>query len=61
MYLKALSHQESPWLECTTTRTINAIQLEVQDEYGETFKSSITNDLPLNVTIASADVPEEAT
>ena len=60
MYFKAQSHQESPWLECMTTRTINAIQLEVQDEYSETFKSSSTNDLPLNVTIAFADMPEEA-
>ena len=60
MYFKALSHQEGPWLECTTIQTINAIQLEVQDEYGEMFKSSSTNDLPSNVTVAFADVPEEA-
>ena len=60
MYFKALSHQESPWLECTTIQTINAIQLEVQHEYGETFKSASTNDLPFNVTVAFADVPEEA-
>ena len=60
MYFKPLSHQESPWLERTTTKKINAIQLEIQDEYGEAFKSSTTNDLPLNITITFADVPEEA-
>ena len=60
MYFKSLSHQESPWLECTTTKKINAIQLEIQDEYGQALKSSTTNDLLLNVTITFADVPEEA-
>ena len=31
-YFRQLTFQESPWLECTTTLAINAIQLEVQDE-----------------------------
>ena len=57
-YFRQLTFQESPWLECTTIRKIAGIQLEVQDEYGERLKSSTTSDLPLNVTISFADVPD---
>ena len=59
MYYRALNHQESPWLECTTTRTINAIQLEILDEYGQSLKSSTTDELPVNITITFADMPVE--
>ena len=59
MYYRALNHQESLWLECMTTRTINAIELEILDEYGQPLKSSTTDELPTNVTITFADVPVE--
>ena len=59
MYYRALNHQESPWLECTTTRTINAIQLEILDEYSQPLKSSTTDELPVNVTITFTDMPGE--
>ena len=59
MYYRALNHQESPWLECMIMRTINAIQLEILDEYGQPLKSSTTDELPVNLTITFADVPEE--
>ena len=50
-YFHSLTHQESPWLECTTTKKISGIQLDIQDEYGETLKSATSNDIPLNVII----------
>ena len=60
MYYKALNHHESPWLECTTMRTINAIQLEILDKYGQPYMvSSTTEELPVNVTIIFADIPVE--
>ena len=58
-YFRSLTHQESPWLECTTTKKISGIQLDIQDEYGETLKSATSNDIPLNVIISFTDVPEE--
>ena len=59
MYYRALTHQESSWFEFTTTRTINAIQLEILDEYGQPLKSSTMDELPVNVTITFADMPVE--
>ena len=59
MNYRVLNHQESLWLECTTMRTINAIQLEILDEYGQPLKSSTTEELPVNVTITFADMPVE--
>ena len=58
-YFRSLTYQESPWLECTTTKRISGIQLDIQDEYGETLKSAMSNDIPRNVIISFADVPEE--
>ena len=58
-YFRQLTFQESPWLECTTASAINAIQLEVQDEYGERLKSVTQSQLPLQVEIAFADIRED--
>ena len=51
-YFRSLTHQGSPWLECTTTKKIPGIQLDMQDEYGETLKSATSNDIPPNVIIS---------
>ena len=40
-------------------KKIAVIQLEGQDEYGERLKSSTTSDLPLNVTVSFAEVPDK--
>ena len=37
---KKLNYQESPWIECTTTLSINSIRLEIQDQYGQPFTTS---------------------
>ena len=58
-YFHSLIHQESPWLECTTTKKISGIQLDVQDEYGKKLKSAMSNDILLNIIISFTDVPEE--
>ena len=42
-----------------TTKKISGIQLDIQDEYGETLKSATSNDIPLNIIISFADIPEE--
>ena len=59
MYYRALNDHESQWLECMTMRTINAIQLEIPDKYGQPLKSSTTEELPVNVTITFTDMPVE--
>ena len=59
MYYRALNHLESQWLEYTTTRTINAVQFEILDNYGQPLKSSTAEELPANVTVTFADVPVE--
>ena len=58
-YFCSLTDQESTWLEHMTTKKIAGIQLDIQDEYGKTLKSATLNDIPLNVIISFADVPEE--
>ena len=59
MYYRVLTHQESSWFEFTTTRTINAIQLEILDEYGQPLKSSTMDELSVNITITFAAMSVE--
>ena len=35
---KKLTQQESPWLECTRTTSINSIRLDIEDEYRQYIK-----------------------
>ena len=56
-HYKLPTTQESPWLECMTTQSINAIQLEIQDEYGQHFKPSDSTTKKFIITISFADMP----
>ena len=58
---RQLNDIESPWIECTTTGKITAIELDIQDEYGQTFTPATKNKtIPMDLVISFADVPEDS-
>ena len=57
---RQLNEVESPWIECATTGKIAVIDLEVFDEYGQTFTSATENKtIPLDLMISITDVPDD--
>ena len=56
---RQLNGIESPWIECATTGKITAIELYIQDEYGQTFTPATKNKtITMDLVISFADVPE---
>ena len=57
---RQLNGIESPWIECATTGKITAIELDIQDEYGQTFTPATKNKtIPVDLVISFTDVPED--